>query len=166
MVASDCYLANNLQYRYPKKEIFEVDQQIIQALNYFQTCINTTNFEESKTTFILTDLSISQMYIEDIDVEDPQVDIFRGDQLVFSTTWDNGKEQIWDSDSGALEINDLKLSICGDLTIVCYEIVMKEDMKEETKKTILSYWIHTAFINKGDAAVNVPVGIIELYNDD
>ena len=94
MVASDCYLTNNLQYRYPKKEIFEVDQQIIQALNYFQTCINTTNIEESKTTFILTDLSISQMYIEDIDVEDPQIDIFRGDQLVFSTIWDNGKEQI------------------------------------------------------------------------
>ena len=98
------------------------------------------------------------MYIEDMDVEDPQIDIFRGDQLVFFTTWDNGKEKIWDSESGVLEVNDLKLSICGDLTIVCYE--------EDTKKTILSYWIHTAFINKGDAAVNVPVGIIELYNDD
>ena len=98
------------------------------------------------------------MYIEDMDVEDPQIDIFRGDQLVFFTTWDNGKEKIWDSESGVLEVNDLKLSICGDLTIVCYE--------KDTKKTILSYWIHTAFINKGDVAVNVPVRIIELYNDD
>ena len=73
-------------------------------------------------------------------------------QLVFSTTWKNEKDHTWDNENGILEIHDLKLSICGDLTIACYE--------GDTKDTLLSYWIHTAFINKGDSVVNIPVWTI------
>lgn len=134
-------LDQNLRIRYPDIDIENIPLQMIQFINYFQTCFTSMNEDDIKQSYILSKVCINYL-LNDEDLDNPHIDLYKGDSLIYTTREDDDESAIWENISGTLEI-PMQKEICGDLTLVCYDW-----LNDNEKRLLFTYWIHTAFLSK------------------